>query len=136
MMGRVFTEFLGLEYDVKFGQLIQRTRSPKRRLDDVWVTDLGGKIVEVATLTYEQKNLLSRLLFQANKATAHLTCGDYYLDGWESLPRSVEVVYGLLKSHLYDVVGEKMHDSWTPPPCPVIPKEIRMLPLHFEKIKE
>jgi hypothetical protein len=77
--------------------------------DEVKVNDLGGEFVSVSRdLTSAEADLLARTYNGASKATAHLTSGSNHGFPPEDLPKAIELISQLLKSHLYDKAGRPM----------------------------
>ncbi|MBL7684386.1 MAG: hypothetical protein JNK00_13600 [Flavipsychrobacter sp.] len=106
--GRLFMDFLGLGLDKKDKKLVEKR---PYKTDDITVIDLGGKWIDVNSLTEEQKNTLAIFYHRGNKGSAHLTWEKREKDGWETLDDGVEIITSLLKTHLYDIVGKPMKEK-------------------------
>lgn len=106
---RRIIEFLGMSIAYNPYRLVQK-RDYYAALEDgnayeVKVVDLGGKWVDIATLTEDQKNLLRRIYLTGHRASVHLTDGSPYQGEWEIFDDAVKLVDGLLKRHLFDEIG-------------------------------
>lgn len=111
LMARAFLNLLGVSYAPNSNQLV----TTRFKDDDLRATDLGGRMVDLNSLNEADQDILKRVLYQANKATAHITFGDYMMDGWQCLPRGVDIVYELLRTHLYEPAGYPMLEVWKNP---------------------
>ena len=110
--GRMFIDFLGL--GVK-SRTLQTMRTYEKPDDDVKVVDLGGKFVDLPSLSEAEKELLARLHEAGSKTTAHLTypsSGSAAVPFWPDYESAVRLVERLLKEHLYDVVKRPMERHW------------------------
>lgn len=109
---RLFIHFLGLRISHQPTlRLFEDTTyfDAGGRSDEVKVKDLGGEFVNIARdLSPAEADLLARTYNGANKATAHLTAGSHHGFPPDDLPKSIELICRLLKSHLYDKVGRPM----------------------------
>lgn len=106
--GRLFMDFLGLGLDIKDKRLVEK--KPKK-IDDITVIDLGGKWIDINSLTEKQKNTLAIFYHRGNKGSAHLTWEKREEDGWGKLDEGVEIITRLLKTHLYDILGKPMKEK-------------------------
>jgi len=75
--GRILLSFLGLEANEETGCLKPKREHRKRKnmTDDVKALDVGGRFVDLQSLTPEEKNILARFILGAHKACAHFTIG-------------------------------------------------------------
>jgi len=107
---RKFIEFLGLSIMYNPYKLIEKRDYYTAKEDgnsyEVKVVDLGGKWVELANLTDNEKDLLTKMYLTGHRATVHLTDGSPYQGEWTIFHDAVKLVDRLLKENLYDVVGE------------------------------
>jgi hypothetical protein len=102
---RVFIQFMGLQ--VQNNELISIDIDKKK--DDVYITHLGGKLVEPENLTASEKDILIKAYITGNKSTAHLTFNPQKNTGYpEVLKPGAALIKRLLKENLFDVVGREM----------------------------
>ena len=106
---RRFIEFLGMSIAYNPYRLIQK-RDYYAALEDgnayeVKVIDLGGKWVDIATLSDAEKDLLTRIYLTGHRASVHLTDSSPYQGEWKIFEDAVKLVDSLLKSHLFDEIG-------------------------------
>jgi hypothetical protein len=74
--GRSLLAFLGVDYDKKHGILkVAHSYHPEKGgfTDEVKAPDVGGRFVELASLSDDQKELLIRFIHGVHKACAHFT---------------------------------------------------------------
>lgn len=98
--GRVFLNALGIGKTGKLGPTLT-TFNPQP--DDLIVSDLGGRSVDIGTLSGAEKDMLLGFIVMADKAGAHLTKPlahdlNHYDEGIVWLCKR-------LKTHLYDAAG-------------------------------
>lgn len=110
---RLFISFLGLKVCHKPNLHLVEDRTyfdSGGASDEVKVKDLGGEWVTIRDdLTAPQADLLARTYNGASKASAHLTSGSNHGFSPDDLPEAIELVTGLLQSHLYNKLqGRKM----------------------------
>lgn len=106
---RRFIEFLGLTVAYNPYKLVEKKDYYTAREDgnayEVKVVDLGGTWVDPNALTDKQRDLLQRIYLTGHRASVHLTDGSPYQGEYEIFHDAVKLVDGLLKKHLFDVVG-------------------------------
>jgi hypothetical protein len=74
--GRSLLAFLGVDYDKKLGILkAAHSYHPEKGglTDEVKAPDVGGRFVEISSLSDDQKELLIRFIHGVHKACAHFT---------------------------------------------------------------
>lgn len=105
ILSRMYIEFMGLS--TKNGKLIEKRKyykSPDGNSYEVKIVDLGGKWVDILTLTSAEQDLLARTYETGNKATAHFTHKAPYGGEHEIIYDSIALIERLLKTYLYDIV--------------------------------
>ena len=106
---RRLIEFLGMSIAYKPYRLIEKRDYYQAKEDgkvyEVKVIDLGGKWVEINTLSLTEKDLLTRIYLTGHRASVHLTDSSPYQGEWEIFDDAVKLVDCLLKKHLFDEVG-------------------------------
>ena len=80
------------------------------KADDVTFEELGGTLVEVSTLTGGECALLLGFMIMADKADAHLRCGNLIL--WDRTHEAIEWIYRHLKTNLYDAAKRTGLEPW------------------------
>jgi hypothetical protein len=113
---RVFMDFHGLAVTPGTPALCERQEYSKP--DDVKVTDLGGAFVTLADIPGDERDLLAKVYHLANKANAHLTHGASFMEDASAVHTAIPVIDRLLRSNLYDRVGQKPRGHWNPPDLP------------------
>lgn len=94
VVGRTYLNMLGIG---KSGDVLVPYDFKK---DDVSFEDLGGKLVDVSTLTADECGLLLGFIIMADKAGAHFTLRSDH--PWERTSDAIEWIYRHLKVNLYD----------------------------------
>lgn len=113
---RVLMDFLGL--GITPGQPVLRERPGYAKPDDVKITDLGGAFVKLSNIASDERDLLAKVYLLANKANAHLTHGASFMEEAGVVHAAIPVIDRLLRSNLYDRVGERPRGHWNPPELP------------------
>jgi len=111
--GRILLGFLGIGYDEKTKQLKKERNHRKNGeglTDDVKVRDVGGKYVELATLSSEDSQTLCRFIHGANKACAHFTVGSDHKLNVPTFQQTVPIVIRLLGECLPTKTGSSKVD--------------------------
>lgn len=101
---RVLLEFLGLASSQKPPlKLVQKHNyhSSDGVVHEVKISDLNGTFVELNELNDEEKYLLAKIYYTANKASAHLTYDSQHGLNSGDLERAIPIVFRLLKDHLH-----------------------------------
>ena len=103
---RMFIEFLGLWVKYKPLRLVesQGYEAFNGVSNEVKVTDLGGKFVQLTTLSNDEKDLLARFCDGVSKTTAHFTFGSGHGLKETEIHKVALLVDRLLIDHLYAVV--------------------------------
>jgi len=96
IVGRTYLNMLGIG---KSGDVLVPFDFKK---DDVSFEDLGSTLVEVSTLTADERGLLLGFIIMADKAGAHFTLRRDH--PWKRTPEAIEWIYRHLKVNLYDFV--------------------------------
>lgn len=99
MTGRIYLNVLGIFRRSKTDELF----GGEFRDDDVNAKDLGGRLVDVAALHADDRDIFARFLKMADKACAHLTTPDQH--PWPETHEAIRRVCRYLKTHLYDESG-------------------------------
>jgi len=107
---RLFIEALGIQGDKSLGGYTVVLRKSWQK-DDVWISDLGGKLVsanDINKMPGKDREVLGRLWFLANKELAHLTSEFATLphDKHETIRSGIEIIEALLTTKLYAEVGK------------------------------
>ena len=71
--------------------------------DDVIANDLGGKLIDPATLSAGERDLLLGFIVMADKAAAHFTLPMEH--DWTKTDEVIKLIHGYLRSNLYDPAG-------------------------------
>jgi hypothetical protein len=79
--------------------------------DDVTFAHLGGKLVNVSSLSSDECTLLLGFIIMADKAGAHFTKRSPHK--WEDTHEAIEWIYNHLKTNLYDFAGRTGLESLT-----------------------
>lgn len=105
---RLLAEAMGLSLD-KDQTKIEKRRRGGKHADDVWFEDIGGCSVEPDKLTDEERTLLFRMFFRANKELAHLTkTQDKQYNRRERMVAAIDLVERLVEEHFYKKIGDTM----------------------------
>nr|CAP47491.1 putative integron gene cassette protein [uncultured bacterium] len=107
---RVLLEFLGFGIDRSSPpKLIQKREYFKLggRIDEVKVVDLGGSFASIDIILAEEQEILAKVYYMANRATAHLTHGAPFMEPAELVQKAVPIIDRLLNENLFDVIGQK-----------------------------
>jgi hypothetical protein len=116
---RVFLEFLGLRIRLGTeGPVLEEQRPEDRRPDDVRVTDLGGSFARLADISVDNRRLLAKVYYMANKANAHLTHGASFMDNASIVHDAIPVIDRLFRTHLFEPVGKEPSGHWDRLPTP------------------
>jgi hypothetical protein len=109
---RLFLQAMGLKgkYDVTQQDYRLERRNPSPRfLDDVYIDQLGGQLVDPATIKIDDQRLLAGIYCRAEKELAHLTTHDEAkFNTSNALIEGINLVEGLLRLNLYDKVGRQL----------------------------
>lgn len=98
---RVFIQFMELSVDRKTGKLINLIK--RKDDDDVLITDLGGKKVDLKNLADIEKDILVKAYITGNKSTEHLTFNPKKNTGYpEVLEPGAKLINKLLKENLFE----------------------------------
>lgn len=100
--GRVLLGFLGVGYDSKKETLREdRTHQAKNGLtDDVKIVDVGGRYVDVASLSQEETVVLTRFIHGVHKACAHLTAGSNHGLDVATFQSAAPIIQRLYEEHI------------------------------------
>ena len=99
---RMFLNMLGIGKDFHATRLLCF-----KPLDtDVCVDDMGGTLIDPATLPSADQDLLLNFLKMADQAAAHFTVPINH--NWQMSHKVILLVYELLKVNLYDRVGRRI----------------------------
>ena len=101
--GRLLIQFLGLGIEHKGGlRLVQRRNYHVKGgcTDEVKITDLGGRFVDVASLTPAVAQVLVHFHNGASKASAHLTWDSGHKLDLNNLKQCIPIIRDLVRSHL------------------------------------
>ncbi|HEY6332898.1 MAG TPA: hypothetical protein VI756_26470 [Blastocatellia bacterium] len=101
--GRLFLNMLGIG---KRGSELVRYR---RELDDVMADDLGGKLLDPASLSTAEHELFLRFLVMADKAAAHFTLPMSH--DWTKTHEVVLQIHHYLAVNLYEYTGRPFRDA-------------------------
>jgi hypothetical protein len=115
LASRMFMQFLGLAIDHSPQLRLVEDRtyfSSGGQSDEVKIKDLGGDWVEIQNLCQVDRDLLARTYHAASKACAHLTLGSNHGFSPEELPKAIDLISNLLKTHLYEQKGIKMEKHY------------------------
>lgn len=109
---RLFLHFLGVTVKIaeENGAKCRKLVPYDPRSDDLMVTALGGKCVEIGQIQKKDAELVAIFLEGTNKACAHFTLNSGHKFDWNDLPTVISLVEGWLRSNLYDVVGRAYPD--------------------------
>ena len=97
--GRILLSFLGLGYDRIAGTLREERKHHGRDslTDDVKAPDVGGRFVDLQSLTPEEKNILARFILGAHKACAHFTIGSDHQFVPQTYADAGPIIFRLMK---------------------------------------
>ena len=103
--GRSLLSFLGISYDRKAGKLKKDQKYTTDRVgenltDDVKVTDVGGRFVEIEELTDDQQAVLARFIHGVHKACAHFTWDSQHSLRVDNYKAAAPLIIELYDSHL------------------------------------
>ncbi|MBL4652657.1 MAG: hypothetical protein JKY53_07300 [Flavobacteriales bacterium] len=106
---RMFIEFLGLGISKESPVLRQDRRYFS--LDgtnsyEIKITDLGGRFVEINTLTEKDKELLAHAYMSGNRATAHLTFNAPFVPNPSKVLSASKLIRKLIKENLEMEAGK------------------------------
>ena len=111
--GRILLGFLGIGYNEETKKL-KKDRNHRNNggdlTDDVKVRDVGGKYVELATLSSKDSQTLCRFIHGANKACAHFTVGSDHKLNVPTFQQTVPIVIRLLGECLPTKTGSSKVD--------------------------
>jgi hypothetical protein len=96
---RLYLNMLGIGKDGKGTTLKPYTG----QRDDVMVDHLGGKLVDISTISEDDQNMLLSFIIMADKAGAHFTVPKPH--DRTTIPNVIVMIHGLVKTHLYDATG-------------------------------
>jgi hypothetical protein len=106
---RLFLEAMGLNgrYDPTTDSYVLEERARERRKpDDVWIDQLGGELVNPASIPADDARVLAGIYWRASKELAHLTHTDLgEFNTPEALKHGTDLIEELIQKHLYDQVG-------------------------------
>ena len=108
---RLFIQFFGLGIKTNPLKLCANYGYSKRdnKIDEVKVIDLGGKFIELTKLKTNETEVLAKVYYGANKASAHLTYDSAHGMSLEDLNYTIEIIERYLNKYLYDIVGIKLN---------------------------
>jgi hypothetical protein len=101
--GRLLIQFLGLGIEQRGGlRLVPRRNYYVKNgyTDEVKITDLGGRFVEVASLDPATAQVLAHFYNGASKASAHLTWDSGHQLDLENFKQSIPLIRDLVRRHL------------------------------------
>ncbi len=101
--GRLLLQFLGLGIKRKGGLRLVESREYHRedgRTNEVKITDLGGRFVDVASLDTASKEVLAQFHNGASKASAHFTWDSGHRLDLDNLKESIPIIRALVSTHL------------------------------------
>jgi hypothetical protein len=103
--GRSLLSFLGISYDHKVGKLKKdqkytTDRNGENLTDDVKVTDVGGRFVEIEELTDHQRTVLARFIHGVHKACAHFTLDSQHSLRVDNYKEAAPLIIELYESHM------------------------------------
>jgi hypothetical protein len=101
--GRLFLNFLGI------GKENGKPCPFRSRADDVDAQDLGGKLIDLATLPPGDEALFMEFLKMADKAAAHFTTP--IVHDWSKTHEMILRIHHYLKVNLYDHTGRRFEDA-------------------------
>ena len=99
--GRMYLNMLGIHKNRK-DQLVPNQFWP----DDVSVEDLGGKFIDIKSLSFSDRELFIGFLKMADKGAAHLTLP--YKHPWERTHEAIERIMYYLKVNLYEATNREL----------------------------
>ena len=99
--GRTYLNMLGINKNGK-DQLV----ATKFRSDDVSVKDLGGRFIDIKSLSSSDRELFIGFLKMADKGAAHLTLP--YKHPWERTHEAIERIMYYLKINLYEATNREL----------------------------
>jgi hypothetical protein len=103
--GRLFLNVLGIGKNNKTGALVRFVA----KADDVTLAELGGLLIDPATLSSEEKTLFLDFLKMADKAAAHFTTPMNH--DWARTHDLILRIDRYLKINLYDHTGRTFKDE-------------------------
>ena len=101
--GRMYLNVLGISKasNTKLSEM-------KFKNDDVSAEDLGGKLVDIKTLTADEIDLLWNFLIMVDKGAAHLTLPK--TQKWQKSHEAIEKILELVKKYIYKSTNRKMKE--------------------------
>jgi hypothetical protein len=96
--GRLVLSFLGIGYDGNARTLKQEREY--KATDDVKVTDVGGRFVEIDELTDDQRAILARFIHGVHKACAHFTWNSQHSLDVDNYKAAAALIIELYEKHL------------------------------------
>ncbi|MCF8454139.1 MAG: hypothetical protein K9G42_13105, partial [Pedobacter sp.] len=76
---------------------------PIYKTDDLNATDLGGKLIDLSTLSQTDKDDFFNFLIMADKGAAHLTLPRRH--DWENTHFVIDKIVSYVKTHIYSPAG-------------------------------
>jgi hypothetical protein len=101
--GRLLLQFLGLGIRRKGGLMLienRRYHAENGSTDEVKITDVGGRFVDVASLDAATADALAQFHNGASKASAHLTWDSGHQLDLDNLRRCIPIIRSLVLTHL------------------------------------
>jgi hypothetical protein len=100
--GRVLLAFLGLGFDPNSDSLREDRRHHVKNglTDDVKVVDVGGRFVDIASLSQSETAILTRFIHGVHKACAHLTSRSKHALDVATFQRAVPLIERLYDTHI------------------------------------
>jgi hypothetical protein len=101
--GRLLLQFLGPGIRRKGGLTLVENRGYRTQngsTDEVKITDVGGRFVNVASLDGETADALAQFHHGASKASAHFTWDSGHQLDLQNLRRSIPIIRNLVLTHL------------------------------------
>src|SRR5204863_9816476 len=102
--GRLHLQFLSLGIRRKGGLTLVNNlwyHTENGSTDEVKITDVGGRFVDVASLDAETADALAHFRHGASKASAHFTWDSGHQLDLQNLRRSIPIIRNLVLTHLH-----------------------------------
>ena len=120
--GRLLLQFLGLGIRRKGGLTLVENRwyhTENGSTDEVKITDVGGRFVDVASLDAETADALAHFHHGASKASAHFTWDSGHQLDLQNLRRSIPIIRNLILTHLHSCANADQSPEPTAGRCEV-----------------
>jgi hypothetical protein len=102
--GRIYVNVLGLFRSDKANKLYSKDHKDFRD-DDVSASELGGSLVNLNSMSEDDRKLLLAFMLMADKASAHLTKPKNH--DWQDAHEAIRRICQFLKAHLYEPTGRQ-----------------------------